>query len=165
MAKSKQQKVQTLAKLVKLFKESASAVFADYQGLTVPKADELRKKAHEQNLDYMVAKKTLINLAAKEAGIEINAKEMPGMLGIAFSSGDEVAPAKLLGDMTKSTPLKLVGGIMDKKVVTQDYVITLSKLPTRTQLYGMFVSTINGPVSSFVRALDAIRKQKETANA
>ncbi|MFA6446680.1 MAG: 50S ribosomal protein L10 [Patescibacteria group bacterium] len=163
MAKSKQQKALTLEKLTKLFKESTSAVFADYQGLTVPKADELRKKAYEQKLDYMVAKKTLINLAAKEAGIELNAKEMPGMLGIAFSADDEVAPAKLLGDMTKGTPIKLVGGIMGKKLVTKEHVIALSKLPTRTQLYGMFVSTINGPISAFARALDAIRKQKEAA--
>ena len=161
MAKSKQQKVQTKDKLSELFKASKSAAFADYQGLTVAKADVLRKSARAEGVTYIVAKKSLINIAAKEAGIEMDAKNFPGMIGIAFSNKDEVTAAKILGDMGRSTPLKLVGGVIGGKVVDQAYIMALSKLPSRTQLYGMFLSTINGPVSGFVRALDAIRKQKE----
>ncbi len=165
MAKSKQQKAVTKEKLVELFKHASSVVFADYQGLTVPKADELRKKMAEQNVTYTVAKKTLINLAAKEAGLDIDARKFSGMIGTAFGAADEVAPAKVLGDMGKDTPLKLVGGIFGGQPVDAQYVIALSKLPGKQQLYGMLVSVIAGPMSGFVRALDAIRKQKETANA
>jgi large subunit ribosomal protein L10 len=164
MAKSKQEKALTKEKLVDLFKKSSSVVFADYQGLTVSKADRLRKKSHEQGVTYMVAKKSLINLAAKEAGLEVDVKSMPGMIGLAFGSEDEIAPAKLLGDMTKDTPLKLVGGIFDKKALPQAQVVALSKLPGKQQLLGMLVSVIAGPMSGFVRALDAISK-KETAKA
>jgi len=161
MAKSRQQKAATKEKLVKLFKDSSSVVFADYQGLNVPQADELRNKMYEGKVTYMVAKKSLINLSAKEAGVDVDAKQYPGMIGIAFGSDDEIAPAKILGDMSKKSSIKLVGGIFGGKAVTQDYVITLSTLPSRNQLYGMFLSVINGPLSGFVRALDAIRKQKE----
>jgi len=163
MARSKQTKVEILGQLTDLFKGSTSVVFADYQGLKVAKADELRKKMRGEGLTYMVAKKTVINLAAKQAGLDLNARSLPGMIGVAFSTSDEVAPAKVLGDMTKDTTIKLVGGIFGGKAVDGAYVTALSKLPSRQQLYGMFVSTINGPVSGFVRALDAIRKQKEAA--
>ena len=163
MPKTRQQKEEIKEILVQNFKQSPAVVFADYQGLNVSQADELRKKMYEGQIKYMVAKKTLINMAAKEAGIELDAKQLPGMIGIAFASEDEIAPAKILGDLSKATTLKLVGGIYDGAAVDQNYVITLSKLPGREQLYGMFLSVINGPVSGFVRALDAIRKQKEEA--
>jgi len=161
MAKTKQQKSDAKDKLVRLFKDSQAVVFADYQGLNVSKADVLRKKMFEQNLNYVVAKKSIINLAAKEAGLELDAKALPGMIGVTFSSEDEVAPAKILGDMSKESTLKLVGGIYGKQAVDQAYVVNLSTLPSKQQLYGMFVGVINGPVSGFVRALDAIRQQKE----
>jgi len=161
MPKTRQQKEEVIKSLTKLFKDSPSVVFANYQGLTVPQVDELRDKMFEGEITYVVAKKTLINRAAKDAGFEIDSKQFPGMLGLAFGSDDEVAPAKILGDMTKDTSLELVGGLFNGEVVTQDYVVSLSKLPGRTQLYGMFVNVINGPVSGFVRALDAIRAKKE----
>ncbi|MBU2566749.1 50S ribosomal protein L10 [Patescibacteria group bacterium] len=161
MPKTRQQKEEIKEILVQNFKQSPSVYFADYQGLNVSQADDLRKKMYEGQIKYIVAKKTLINMAAKEAGIEFDAKQLPGMIGIAFSSEDEIAPAKILGDLSKSTSLKLVGGIFDGASVDQDYVITLSKLPGREQLYSMFLSVINGPVSGFVRVLDAVRKQKE----
>jgi large subunit ribosomal protein L10 len=161
MPKTRQEKEVIVKSLTQLFKDSPSVVFANYQGLTVPQVDELRDKMYEVKIPYVVAKKTLINRAAKEAGFEINSKDFPGMLGLAFGTDDEVAPAKVLGDMTKSTSLELVGGLFNGAIVTQDYVISLSKLPGRTQLYGMFVNVINGPVSGFVRALDAIRAKKE----
>ncbi len=163
MPKTRQQKEEAVQVLTKLFKDSSSVVFANYQGLTVPQVDELRDKMFEGNVTYVVAKKTLINRAAKEAGYEINAKQFPGMLGIAFGTDDEIAPAKLLGEMTKNTSLTLEGGLFNGAVVAQDYVVKLSKLPGRTQLYGMFLNVINGPTSGFVRALDAIRAKKEEA--
>ncbi len=161
MPKTRQQKEVIVKELSKLFKESPSVVFANYQGLSVPQADELRDKMFESNVTYMVAKKTLINRAAQEAGFELDSKQFPGMLGLAFGTEDEVTPAKILGDISKDTSLELVGGLFNGSVVTQEYVVSLSKLPGRTQLYGMFVNVINGPVSGFVRALDAIRAKKE----
>ena len=163
MPKTRQEKEQIVKTLTKLFKDSPSVVFANYQGLSVPQADELRDKMFESNVTYMVAKKTLINRAVQEVGLEIDSKKLPGMLGLAFGSDDEVAPAKILGDMGKNTSLELVGGLFNGNLVTQEYVVSLSKLPGRTQLYGMFVNVINGPVSGFVRALDAIRAKKEEA--
>lgn len=165
MPKTRQQKSDIKERLVKEFKGAKSVVFADYQGITVPKADELRKKTREAKVDYIVAKKSLLTLAAKEAGFELNAKQFPGMLGAAFGTEDEIAPAKVLGDMTKTSSIKLVGGIFEGAVVGADKVIALSKLPSKKELLGQVVGTIYAPVSAFVRALNAIRESKETATA
>ncbi len=162
MAKSRQQKELTKEQLVSAFKGAKSVVFADYQGLKVPQADALRKQAREANVQYIVAKKSLFTLAAKEAGLTIDAKGFPGMLGAAFGKEDEVAPAKVLGDAGKGTTLKLVGGIFEGAAVDAEKVITLSKLPGKQQLLGMLVGTMYAPVSAFVRALNAIAEKNGT---
>ena len=154
-----EQKELTKEQLVAAFKGAKSVVFADYQGLKVPQADALRKQAREANVQYIVAKKSLFTLAAKEAGLTIDAKGFPGMLGAAFGKEDEVAPAKVLGDASKGTSLKLVGGIFEGTAVDAVKVNALSKLPGKQQLLGMLVGTMYAPVSAFVRALNAIAEK------
>lgn len=161
MPKTREQKSAVIDRLVASFKGAKSVTFADYKGLTVPQADELRRKAREAGVEYVVAKKTLLTRAAKDAGYALDAKSMPGMLGAAFSAEDDVAPAKVLGDMTKGTSLQLVGGIFDGAVVAQEKVVALSKLPGKKDLLAMLVGTLNGVPGAFVRALNAIREQKE----
>lgn len=161
MPKTRKEKEVAKAKLVDAFKSAKSVVFADYQGLKVAQADKLRKAAREANVDYLVAKKTLFTLAAKEAGYDLDARKFPGMMGGAFGLEDEVAPAKVLGDMTKVTSIKLVGGLFEGKMVDADKVIALSKLPSRQQLLGQVVGTIYAPVSAFVRVLNAIRESMD----
>jgi large subunit ribosomal protein L10 len=161
MPKTRQQKADVIGRLTREFKGAKSAVFADFQGLTVGKADELRKKMREVNVNYVVAKKSLITRAAKDAGHDLNAKSFPGMLGVAFGLEDEIAPAKVLGDMSKGTSLKLVGGIFEGAVVAQDKVVALSKLPSKKELLGQVVGTIYAPVSAFVRVLNAVKESME----
>lgn len=161
MPKTRQQKAGIKERLVKAFKGAKSVIFADYQGLTVAQVTELRKKTREANVDYVVAKKSLFTLAAKEAGFDLNAKQFPGMLGAAFGQEDEIAPAKVLGDVGKATTLKLVGGIFEGVTVGQEKVVALSKLPSKKELLGQVVGTMYAPVSAFVRALNAIRESRE----
>lgn len=161
MPKTRSEKEEIKQQLVKEFKGAKSVIFADYQGLKVPQADELRKKMRASGVDYIVAKKSLFTLAAKEAGFALDAKKFPGMIGGAFGMEDEVAPAKVLGDMAKTTTLKLVGGIFEGQIVDREKVVALSKLPSKLELLGMVVGTMYAPVSAFVRALNAIRESLE----
>jgi len=160
MPKTRQQKEVVKERLEQEFKNAKSVIFADYQGLTVVQADRLRAKAREANVDYIVAKKSLFTRAAKAAGIDLDAKTLPGMLGAAFGIEDEVAPAKVLGDIGKKTTLKLVGGIFEGQIVDKEKVIALSKLPSKKELLGMLVGTLYAPVSAYVRVLNAIAEKK-----
>jgi large subunit ribosomal protein L10 len=162
MPKTREQKSAVMEKLTKAFKGAKSVAFANYQGITVAQVDELRKKAREAKVDYVVAKKTLFTRAAKDAGYDLDTKSFPGMIGAAFATEDEIAPAKVLGDMTKSTPIVLVGGIFDGAPVAKEHVIALSKLPGKKELLGMLVGTLNGVPAAFVRALNAIAEKQGT---
>jgi large subunit ribosomal protein L10 len=161
MPKTRAQKTEALDQLKKAFKEGKSVTFADYQGMKVTAMADLRKQLRGQQVEYMVAKKTLLSIAAKEAGYEVNFKSLPGMVGAAFAFEDEMAGTKVIGDAGKDGPIKLVGGIFEGKFVDQNYVITLSKLPSKNQLLSQLLSVLNGPTSAFARLLNAY---KDTLN-
>ncbi|MCR4278921.1 MAG: 50S ribosomal protein L10 [bacterium] len=161
MPKTRDEKEGIIRRLTDEFKNAASVVFADYQGLSVTGADEMRSKMRDADVNYMVAKKTLITRAAKDAGFDLDASSLNGMIGIAFGTEDVVAPARVLGEMAKTTTVKLVGGIFEGEVVGEDKVIALSKLPSKHVLLGQVVGTIYAPVSAFVRTLNAIREKQE----
>ena len=164
MAKSRAQKQVTLHTLVSNFKDAKSVAFADYRGLTVAQADELRRNMRANNVRYVVAKKTLVTRAAKDAGFDLNAKSFQGMLGIGFGIEDEIAPAKTFGDMSKKSSLQLVGGIFDGAVVEKEKVVALSKLPSKHELLGILVGTMYAPVSAFARVLNSIKEAKEAGS-
>jgi large subunit ribosomal protein L10 len=162
MAKTRAQKSVTLTALSEGFKGASTVAFADYRGLTVAQVDDLRKKMRASDVRYIVAKKSLVTKAAKEAGYDFNAKQFNGMLGCAFGMSDEIAPAKVLGDMGKKTTIQIVGGIFGGAVVSKEKMIALSKLPSKLELLGTLVGTIYAPVSAFVRVLNAVREAKES---
>ncbi len=173
MAVTKAQKKATLTQLNDLYKKSKAAVFVNFQGLTVDDTVKLRKFLKTENIDYKIAKKTLMRLMAEENKIEgFDSKSLAGSIGLIFGYTDEVSLAKAVKSQTKKFEnLKIVSGIVEGKVVDAAYIGTLASLPGREELLAKFVgtlisplrgfmSTINGPISGFVRTLKAYSEKK-----
>ena len=153
MAKTRQQKEQTVAGLVEAFGAMKSAVFVNYQGLKVKEADELRRSADKEKVAYVVAKKTLLDKAMKSVNVSFDAKALQGMIGVATSE-DEVSAAKLLVGFGKThEALKVLGGVVDGKIVDVAAIKSLASLPSKQQLLGQLVGTINAPLSGLVNVL------------
>lgn len=165
MPKTRAQKNEALERLKNAFKQGKSITFADYRGMKVAALSDLRKRLRGERVEYVVAKKTLLSLAAKEAGLEIDFKTLPGMLGAAFAFEDEMAGPKLMGDAGKDAQIKLVGGVFQGKAVDGVTILKLAKLPTRSQLLGQLLSVMSGSTAAFVRLLQAYKdKQSEPAS-
>jgi len=153
MAKTRLQKEQTVAELLGYFGTMKSAVFVNYQGLKVKEADELRRSADKEKVTYTVSKKTLLTKALKSTGVDFDATTLVGMIGVA-TADDEIAAAKLIAEFGKThESLKILGGVVDGKVVDAAAIKALATLPSREQLLGQLVGVINGPVSGFVNVL------------
>jgi large subunit ribosomal protein L10 len=163
MPKTRAQKAESMSALTQAFKAGKAAVFADFQGMSVQAVTGLRKKLHAEHVDYIVAKKTLMSRAAKDAGYEIDFKTMPGMLGVAIANEDEMAAARIVGEAAsqKDATIKLVGGIFEGKSVDQEFVNKLSKLPSKPQLLTQLLWVLNGPIGGFARVLNAYKEEKE----
>ena len=155
MAITKEQKTQILQDLVDKFGRSKAVVFSDYRGLDVSSISDLRNRLREKGAETKVAKKTLIRLAAKESNIgELGDEVMEGPVSITFSYEDEMAGLKALFKFSKENEnLKLLGGIINGKVVSAEEIIQLAKLPSHEELIAKFIGSINAPVSGFVGIL------------
>jgi len=156
MPKTKIQKQEILRNLDEKIKKSKSVVFAGFNAFGVKDNEELRKKLGEENSEYYVAKKTLINLAFANNKIEgVDVRGFDGKVAVVFSYEDEIASAKTLGNFRKGKEdsLFFLGGILENKLLSQEEVEALSKLPSREELYAKMVGSLNAPVSGFVNAL------------
>ncbi len=155
MAKNKTQKTEALEKLVKNIKGAKSMVFANYQGLKMTESEELRKLCRDGQVVYVATKKTLVQKALEEAGMNSEAiKGYDGAISVAFGTADEVAPAQIIAEFAKKhVAVRIFGGVLEGAFIDGVKVTALSKLPTKHQLLGQLVSTINAPVSGFVNVL------------
>ncbi len=156
MPKTKEQKKEILQKLEDKLKRSKSVVFAGFNALEVKDNEELRRNLQDNQAEYLVAKKTLLSLALRNSlKIEIDPKKFEGKLATVFSYEDEVAGAKAVANFTKGKEDKLyfLGGVLEGKLVSQEDVIALSKIPNREELYAQLVGSLNSPISGFVNVL------------
>lgn len=170
MSVTRAQKTAMLEALTKLFQEGKSIFFSEYKGLPVKSLQKLRRELRGKNVQYKVAKKTLIRLAASKIGFDALPDElMSGTVAVAVSFDDPLAPAQVLHRLSKEfTQLKLLGGIFEHQILNAEQAKTYAVLPSREELLVKFIFVLQSPVQKFhdvlsnllggfVRAVDAYR--------
>ncbi|MFH1226216.1 MAG: 50S ribosomal protein L10 [bacterium] len=155
MAKTKQQKIREVEQLAEKFSKMKTAVFANFDKLSVKDTEELRRLCREAGIDYVVAKKTLLRLALAKSGLpEVNNEKIEGSLATAISYEDEVAPAKILNDFAKKhEALKLAGGIFESRFIDLVKVKELAAIPSKLELLAKLVGSLNNSLVGLVRVL------------
>jgi large subunit ribosomal protein L10 len=148
-------------------------VLAEYRGLPVGNMTELRKRARSSGVYLRVLKNTLARRAVAETPFAGLTEKMVGPLAYGISA-DPVAVAKVLQEFSRDNAEKFVirGGAMPNVVMTPAQVADLARMPSRTELLGMLLGTMQAPVAKlartlnevpgkFVRTLAALQEQKE----
>jgi large subunit ribosomal protein L10 len=167
---SKQQIVNELHD--KLLRAKA-AFLADFRGLNVQKATQLRDELRKAQVEYKVVKNTLLELASKDTDKESLNAHFAGPTAIVLSYDDPVAAAKVLSKFAKeqANVFKLKAGVLTGKPMSVADIQALADLPSREVLIAKMLGSMQAPATnfvgvlaavpgSFVRALDAIRAQK-----
>jgi large subunit ribosomal protein L10 len=140
-------------------------VIAEYRGIEVTDLTVLRKKARESGVYLRVLKNTLVRRAVAGTSFAGLADQMVGPL-IYSVSNDPVAAAKVLNDFAKTNDkLVLKAGSYAGKVLDKAGVQALASVPSREELLSKLLYVMQAPVAGFVRALDALAKQREEAAA
>ena len=155
MSKTRGQKEEMVEEYTDNLKRMKAAAIVSVFGYTMSDADALRQKGREAGVEFKVAKKTLIKRAVEAAGVkDIDPVALEGSLLWGFGYEDEVAPAKLLAELVKGKEtIHFVGGILEGKFIGPSAVAKLATLPSKQQLLGKLVGTLNAPVSGFVNVL------------
>lgn len=150
---NRQEKKQLVEKIVEICKSSNSLIMTHYQGLTVAQTTDLRKVLRDNGASFVVLKNTLFRIAAKEAGINHDPAMFKGPTGIAYSA-DPVAAAKCVVKFAKANDnLKIIGGVVNDKILNVSEIETLSKLPSLDEIRGQMVGLLQAPATNIARIL------------
>ncbi len=151
---TRQKKEEIVKQLGDDFDKSKAVVFIDYKGIKVNETNELKKELRENNSILQVVKKNLIDLALKKSKIDVSVKKLEGQIAVVTSKEDEVSGAKILSKFAKDNEnLKILGGLLEEKELTQAEVVALAKLPSKEKLLAKIVGSLNSPLSGFVNVL------------
>jgi len=152
----KTEKVEKVEELTAEFTSATGAVLADYRGLTVTDATQVRRSLREADARFVVAKNTLARLAAKGAGLDELLPMLEGPTAITFMKGDAVAGAKVLLDMSKRFPaLQIKGALVEGTVMGEDQAKSLATLESKEVSFGKVAGMLQAPLARMVFLLQA----------
>jgi large subunit ribosomal protein L10 len=151
---SKQKKVEIIKEIGEKLGRQKSVVFADFTGLKVKDLSALKTKLRAVDSEFKVAKKTLMKVAFKEKGIDLDPKSMAGEIALVMGYADEVSSAKLVYEFSKTNQnIKILGGMLENKLIGIDMVLRLAQLPSKLELQAKLVGTMSAPSRNFVSVL------------
>jgi large subunit ribosomal protein L10 len=148
-----QKKIQTVTEMTDKVGKAKSIVFAEYRGLKHKQLEDLRKSLKKVDAEFMVTKNRLILKAMGDKGQTVK-DILNGDTAAVFSYKDEISGVKELFKFFKATNLgKAKGGMLGDKPMTENDVMTLSKIPSKEVLLSRLVGQLNAPVSGLHHAL------------
>src|ERR1700716_294528 len=147
--------------------------YTDFTGLNVKRMTELRRRLRKAKVEYVVIKNTLALRAVNESGLV--GERLKGPTGLVVAK-DPVGAAKGLSDFAKENDQRpsVKGGMLDGTAIDAAQVKRLAAMPSREQMLaelgaglqsplGAFVGALNGLLTTFTGALEALKSQREGA--
>ncbi len=151
-----QRKVELVDELSDKMSRMQLAVVADYRGFSVAELSALRTKLREHGAEMVVAKNTLLRLAARNAGREEIEPFLEGPTAVTFAYDNVAKVAKVLLDASKtSKPMVVRGGLLGNSPIPANGLENVTKLPTREEALAQVLGGISAPVSGVVGVLNA----------
>jgi len=164
-----------VAEIQEKLQQSTLVVFTDYRGLNVEEINDLRNRLRQPGLEIKVLKNTMMGFALDNLGLGAMRTDIIGPNAVMFSAGDPVEPSRILNEFAKThKKFEVKVGILEGKPISADNVRDLAELPSREVLVATVLGTMQAPITSFVRVLNAnitglaqvldqIREQKEAS--
>ena len=166
---TKDKKRKIVEELLENITKAKAIYFTAFSGLDVSKISQLRDNLRQVDTKAKVAKKTLSDLSFKKSGKELDIKnkfnfersEKKGSVErsetgsynsimFEFAFGDPILSAKTIWQFsTQNENLKILGALMDDKMLTTEEVIQLAQIPSREVLLGRLVASLASPIRNF----------------
>jgi large subunit ribosomal protein L10 len=142
--------------------EGAQCVLlVNYSGLTVAQDTQLRKELREAGVHYKVYKNTMMKRAFAGTAFESLTKDLDGTNAIAISKDDATAPARIIAKFAKTAPkLEMVSGVVEGNYYDKAGMEALANVPSREELLGKLLGSIQSPIANLARVLNQIAESK-----
>ncbi len=143
-------------------KDAQSVVLVAYSGINVEQDTALRKEMREAGIVYKVYKNTMMNFAFAGTDCEPLAKHLEGPNALAVSKTDATAPVRIISKYAKTVPsLQLIAGVVEGGYYDEKSIQALATVPSREELLGKLLGSIQSPIANFARVLKQVADAKE----
>lgn len=151
------QKKDLVARVATQLAEAQITLLIDYKGLDVQKITRLRYELRQAGASMEVVKNTLLNLASKNTDAALMADFYKGPTAVVTSATDPVGPAKILVDFAKDNEkLEIKAAVFGGRLLETEEIKALAKMPSKEELLGKLVYTLNAVPTSFVNVLAGV---------
>lgn len=161
---TRSQKRDIIDKTKTLVESNDHIVFVTFSQVPTSQVEGLRSELRNSKNGLKMVKKTLGDIAIKEAGIEgvEMKKNYKGSIGFVFASGDLFAAIKAITAFKKKCKdrFQVLGAILGKKPVEVEAVTRLASFPSTESVYTTLVFALNSNIQKLVSTLDQIREKK-----
>ncbi|MCQ2734495.1 MAG: 50S ribosomal protein L10 [Alphaproteobacteria bacterium] len=159
---NREEKAELLSLLNDVFSKAGSVVLAEYKGLTVAEANELRNKIREAGASIRVTKNRIARLAVKGTNYENLADMLKGPIIMAFAD-DPISACKACVEYAKENEkLVIVGGALTDKALSIAEIKQLASIPSMDELRAKIIGLLQAPASKVARVCKAY-SEKEAA--
>lgn len=167
------EKAEVVDEIKTLLAGAKVAMLADYRGLSVSELTELRKLLRKQGVVLRVVKNSLARLATRATELQELETHIVGPTALVFGQGEPTVAARLLASYAKTkSNFQIKAGYVEGRVLAKQEALALADLPPRevliAKLAGVMQSplrglavALEGPLRSFLKALEAVRQKKE----
>ena len=157
-----------IAEVESHLKKSDYVILANYTKVTVADVADLRAKLRAEKAEFHVVKNSSLKVAAKALGLpDFEEGAFAGPTAILVGGENPAGVAKIIKQFFKEKQkLEIKMGVMEKKVVTADFLSQIADLPSLDALRSSFLSLLTSNAAAFVRVLDAkVKKEQPEAAA
>jgi large subunit ribosomal protein L10 len=160
MENPRPEKVAVVAEVKAHLESADAALLTEYRGINVGELATLRRALREAGGEYRIYKNTLVRIASRELGLELD-DMLTGPTAIAFvptgGGGDPVAVAKALREFARGNPnLVVKGGVLGDKQLSDADVRALADVAPREELLARLAGAMAAPMQQFAGLLQAV---------
>ena len=153
---TKEQKKEFVKNLRAKIKKNKLAVFCNFERISSPRQQELKKEFQKIGGEIFVAKRRLLEKALSKENIQFPEIIGPTLIGLA---PDDILPAKTLKSFPqKKEKIEFIGGILKENhiytILTKEDLKELALLPTKGELLSNFVRVLQSPIYNFYSILN-----------
>lgn len=159
MPLNKHQKQEAVAAISEQLGNANTVYLTDYQGLSVDRANALRRAFFKADVSFTVLKNTLLRRAMEESGNDYSElyEHLNGPTAVALTN-DPATPAKVIKKFLESNDAglpRLKAAYVDGAFFGPDQLETLASLKSKDELIAEILGLLLSPIRNVTSALSA----------
>lgn len=139
-------------------KYDSTFIIMQYNKVTANAMNGFRNDIAKLGGDVQVMRKRMLSKAASEAGVNLDAVELPGHVGIVFGGTDPLETTKAVFKYSKENgnSVTVLGGRLYGNLYDAKQVETLSTLPNIDGMRAQILSVFEAPMSQTVGVMNSL---------